>query len=71
VASTCEPGSMRIRTTVASVSAGIWRTDSCVGTEGANPAYWRTMGPRFTVHRHTVPRSTVGAAPGLSRVTRP
>ena len=63
---TNEPGSMRIRTTVASVSAGICRTDSCEGTREPTPRTWRSIGPRFTESVHTVPRSTVGAA-GRSR----
>src|ERR1700680_1675600 len=65
---TSEPGSMRIRTTVASVSAGICRTASCEGTRDPTPRTWRSIDPRFTVSVQTVPRSTVGAA-GRSRYT--
>src|ERR1035441_11000505 len=59
---------MRIRTTVASVSAGICRTASWEGTREPTPRTWRSIGPRFTESVHTVPRSTVGAA-GRSRYT--
>src|SRR5580700_7925298 len=57
-----------MRTTVASVSAGIWRTDSWLGTSDPSPRTCRNIGPRFTVSVQTVPRSTVGAA-GFSRIT--
>ena len=59
---------MRMRTTVASVSAGIWRTASWLGISVPSPRTWRSMDPRFTVSVHTVPRSTEGAA-GFSRET--
>jgi len=47
-----------MRTTVASVSAGIWR----------DPRIWRSIGSRLTVSVLTVARSTVGAS-GLRRET--
>jgi len=65
---TNDPGSMRIRTTVASVSAGICKTDSCDGTSEPIPRTCRNIGPRFTESVQTVPRSTEGAA-GRSRYT--
>ena len=58
-----------MRTTVASVCAGIWRIASSRGTRVPRPRTWRTMGPRFTVSVQTVERSTLGAA-GFSRITR-
>ncbi len=66
---TIEPGRVRMRTTVASVCAGIWRIASSRGTRVPSPRTWRTIGPRFTVSVHTAERSTVGAA-GFSRITR-
>ena len=66
---TTVPGNMRMRTTVASVSAGICSTDSCEGTSVPMPRTCRSIEPRFTVSVQTVPRSTLGAA-GLRRYTK-
>ena len=66
---TCAPGSTRMRTTVASVWAGISSIESSRGTRlPVDERTWRTSGPRFTVSVQMVERSTVGAA-GLSRDT--
>ena len=58
--STAAPGRMTIRSTVPSVVAGIQRIAS--GTSVPVPRTWRTIGPRSTVPRYTVSRSTFGAA---------
>src|SRR5215469_6760331 len=65
---TSDPGNIRIRMIVASVSAGICNTDSCDGTSEPMPRTCRSIEPRFTESVQTVPRSTVGAA-GRSRYT--
>ena len=66
---TLAPGKTRMRTTVASVCAGISSIESSRGTRlPVDARTWRTSGPLFTVSGQMVERSTVGAA-GLSRET--
>ncbi len=66
---TMVPGSTRILTTVASVSAGINSIESSRGVNvPVDPRTWRIMLPRFTVSGQTAEASTVGAA-GFSRET--
>ena len=66
---TLAPGSTRMRTTVASVCAGISSIESSRGTRlPVEPRTWMVRSPRLTVSGQMVERSTVGAA-GLSRET--
>ena len=64
LACTVTPGRKLIFSTRLSKAAGIHRY--CSTTSVPKPRTSRTMGPRFTVSRHTVAPSTDGAA-GLSR----
>ena len=66
---TWAPGRMRMRTTVASVWAGINSIESSRGARTpVDERTWRTIGPRFTVSVQMVERSTGGAA-GFSLAT--
>ncbi len=66
---TLAPGKTRMRTTVASVCAGMsWMLSSRGTRVPVDPRTWRIIGPRFTVSVQMAERSTGGAA-GLSRAT--